>query len=70
MPFEGVSAMERRQAFVAAAREEGANVRELCRRFTISPTTGYKWLGRAAGGEEEFCERSRRPQRSPDCRSS
>ena len=27
-------------------REE-INLRELCRRFGISPTTGYKWLGRS-----------------------
>lgn len=49
MQFEGMSAMEQRQAFVAAARGERANVRELCRGFTISPATGYKWLGQAGG---------------------
>ena len=30
--------------FVMLAVHPGANIRELCRRFTISPTTGYKWL--------------------------
>ena len=28
------------------AERPGANIRELCRRFAISPTTGYKWLRR------------------------
>jgi transposase InsO family protein len=63
MPFRGVSAMEQRAAFVAAAGHEGANVRAACRSFGISPTTGYKWLRRAVSGE--LCERSRRPQHSP-----
>ena len=54
---------EQREAFVAAAGVEGANVRAACRAFGISPTTGYKWLGRAAGGDIE--ERSRRPRHSP-----
>ena len=66
MPFRGVSLMDQRTAFVSAARIAGANVRELCRTYAISPTTGYKWLDRAgvgvAGG---LADRSRRPHRSP-----
>jgi transposase InsO family protein len=54
---------EQRAAFVAAAGVEGANVRAACRAFGISPTTGYKWLARAAVGDIE--ERSRRPHGSP-----
>lgn len=47
---------------------EGSNVRELCRRFGISPTTGYKWLARHAGeGRPGLHDRSRRPVRSPGC---
>jgi transposase InsO family protein len=66
MPFVGVSAMERRIAFVQAARAEGANVRGLCRAYGISWTTGYKWLGRSAAiGEAGLHARSRRPHRSP-----
>jgi transposase InsO family protein len=38
----------------------------LCRRFQISPKTGYKWLTRyAANGEGGLSDRSRRPQSSP-----
>ena len=46
MPWEEVSVMSQRKEFVKLAQAEGANVRELCRRFGISPTTGYKRLSR------------------------
>jgi transposase InsO family protein len=58
--------MEQRREFVRLALEEGANRRELCRRFGISAQTGYKWLGRFAEGEAELVERSRRPHASPN----
>lgn len=62
MPFREVSRMEARLDFVRLACAEGANVRMLCRRFGISPTTGYKWLERhAAHGVEGLREASRRP---------
>jgi transposase-like protein len=35
-----------RLEFVQLALHEGSNRRELCRRFEISPKTGYKWLKR------------------------
>lgn len=57
-----------RQEFVCLARQEGANVRALCRQFGISPKTGYKWLGRfeaAAGAAQALHDRSRRPLSSP-----
>jgi transposase InsO family protein len=63
MPFRGVSMQDQREAFLAVAGREGANVRAACRAFGISPTTGYKWLGRAAAGS--VGERSRRPRHSP-----
>src|SRR5437667_42618 len=66
MPFRGVSLMDQRGAFVSAARIAGANVRELCRTYAISPTTGYKWLDRAGvGAAGGLADRSRRPHRSP-----
>ena len=65
MPWREVSVMEERREFVRLARQEGANRRELCRRFGIHPDTGYKWLGRFAGGDEGLCDRSRRPHSSP-----
>jgi transposase-like protein len=46
MPWEQVSIMDQRREFVQLAMQEGANRRELCRRFHIHPSTGYKWLGR------------------------
>jgi transposase InsO family protein len=66
MPWKQVSAMDQREEFVRLALLEGANRRELCRRFGISAETGYKWLGRFAAGEVEgFADRSRRPLVSP-----
>jgi transposase InsO family protein len=56
--------MDQRREFVGLAMQEGANRRELCRRFGIHPTTGYKWLGRSVAGEE-LVDRSRRPVSSP-----
>jgi transposase InsO family protein len=66
MPFQGVSVVEQRKLFVASARSEGANIRGLCRAYGISPTTGYKWLGRVEASDAAgFDARSRRPHRSP-----
>src|SRR5579863_5255523 len=55
--------MDERREFVRMALLEGANRRELCRRFGIHPDTGYKWLGRWDCGE--LTDRSRRPHSSP-----
>ncbi|WP_348528017.1 helix-turn-helix domain-containing protein, partial [Mesorhizobium sp.] len=66
MPFYEVSMMDRKREFVEFASREWANVRELCRRFGISPTTGYKWLERyRSEGPAGLVERSRRPHLSP-----
>lgn len=66
MPWQEVSTMLLRQEFVMLAMQEGANTRELCRRFGVSPKTGYKWLGRyAAGGASALADQSRRPRHSP-----
>ena len=66
MPFYEVSAMDQKREFAEFALSEGANVRELCRRFGISPTTGYKWLERyRSAGLAGLSERSRRPHASP-----
>jgi transposase InsO family protein len=64
MPWREVSIMDQRREFVRLAMQEGANRRELCRRFGISPQTGYKWLARAAG-DGGLKDRSRRPLCSP-----
>jgi transposase InsO family protein len=64
MPWREVSIMDQRREFVRLANQEGANRRELCRRFGIHPDTGYKWLGRWAA-DEELADRCRRPHSSP-----
>lgn len=58
--------MSERLEFVLLAQQPGANVRALCRRFTISPKTGYKWLKRFDRSDPPgLADRSRRPKRSP-----
>src|SRR3954465_472361 len=67
MPFRKVSAMESRTEFVKLACQKEANVRQLCRRYQISPATAYKWIRRyQESGEEGLAERSRRPRNSPN----
>jgi transposase InsO family protein len=58
--------MNLREEFVLLARQEGANRRELCRRFGVSPQTAYKWLARfESQGRAGLVDRSRRPESSP-----
>ena len=64
MPWRRVSVMDQRREFVRLAVQEGANRRELCRRFGIHPATGYKWIGRWQAGRD-VADRSRRPHESP-----
>jgi transposase InsO family protein len=64
MPWREVSIVTQRREFVGLAMQEGANRRELCRRFGIHPDTGYKWIGRFAA-DGELADRSRRPHSSP-----
>lgn len=67
MPWKEVSAVSLRLEFVHLARQPGANIRELCRRFDIAPKTAYKWLARFQDqGAHGLLDRSRRPARSPD----
>ena|SRR5271166_3097010 len=66
MPFREVSAMDQKRELVTFAAMEGANIRELCRRFGISAPTAYGWLGRyREEGLAGLVERSRRPKSSP-----
>jgi len=65
MPWREVSVMDERREFVRLALQEGANRRELCRRFGIHPDTAYKWLRRFEAGDHELADRSRRPLTSP-----
>ena len=66
MPWQELSIVDQREEFVRLALTPGANKRELCRRFGISRSKGYKWLGRyAAEGRAGLCDRPRRPHHSP-----
>jgi transposase InsO family protein len=59
--------MSERWDFMTLFAQDGVNRRELCRRFQISPTLGYRLLERyrqdGAGG---LVDRSSRPQHSPE----
>ena len=70
MPWKVREVMSLRREFVRLATQPGSNTRELCRRFGISPRTGYKWLKRFA--EQWDAGLRNRPRRStgPDARSS
>lgn len=58
--------MSQRLEFVRFAMSDTANIRSLCRRFTISPRTAYKWIHRyQEGGADALQDCSRRPQHSP-----
>jgi transposase InsO family protein len=66
MPWGEVTVPSLRLEFVSLAGQPEANVRQLCRRFGISPKTGYKWLARfAEEGSVGLADRSRRPRHSP-----
>jgi transposase InsO family protein len=60
LPWSQYTVVDQREEFVSFARQPGANISELCRRFAISRKTGYKWLGR-----ESCDDLSRRPLSSP-----
>lgn len=64
MPWKEVSAMSARIEFLDLARQPGANVSQLARRFEVSRKTAYKWLGRDRAGES-ISNRSRKPSTSP-----
>ncbi|WP_281892975.1 helix-turn-helix domain-containing protein, partial [Pseudomonas atacamensis] len=62
MSWQEVSTVQLRSEFVLLARQEGANVRQLCRRYNISPSTAYKWLSRFENlGAQGLIDQSRRP---------
>jgi transposase InsO family protein len=66
MPFKECSLMDQREEFCRLALLPGTNVRELCRRWGVSSTAGYKWLRRyRAEGAGGLADRSRRPKSSP-----
>jgi len=66
MPWASRTIIGARREFVVLAQSSNANVRELCRRFNISPKTAYKFLNRfRAMGEDGLQDFSRRPLHCP-----
>ena len=66
MPWKEVLPMEQRVSFVLEVQKQEKSFAALCRGFSISRKTGYKWWERFRElGLKGLGERSRRPQRSP-----
>jgi transposase InsO family protein len=66
MPWKVSSPMSQRLEFVTLASAEGANLRRLCRHFSVSPTTAYKWIARfSRQGAAGLSDHARRPHHSP-----
>jgi len=67
MPWTKVTEMSLKREFIYFALQEAEPFTSLCRRFKISPKTGYKLLNRFREfGEEGLEEKSRRPLSSPN----
>jgi len=66
VPWQEMSAVDAREAFVWEYLEGLDSMTELCERHGISRQTGYLWVGRyAVGGIAGLQARSRRPHHSP-----
>jgi transposase InsO family protein len=66
MSWKEITPMTERRELVSFARQQQANVSELCRRYGVSRKTAYKWMGRSATGEPHWeMDKSRRPHASP-----
>ena len=66
MPWNEVSIMGQREEFVGLASQPDSNIRFLCRRYQVSPTTAYKLLHRyRERGRDGLLDESRRPEHSP-----
>jgi transposase InsO family protein len=66
VPWMEKSIMEQRREFVMLFEQEGVDRRALCRRFRVSPQTGYALVQRyRQEGLTGLSDRSRRPTRSP-----
>jgi transposase InsO family protein len=65
MPWKVSSVIEQRRELVELAGKGHLPFRALCRRFGISPRTGYKWQARyRRQGPQGLADRSRRPHRT------
>lgn len=62
MPWKARSGLDERKDFVKEWEKGEEGLAELCRRYSISRVTGYKWVARyQEEGEEGLRERSRAP---------
>jgi transposase InsO family protein len=59
--------MDERQRFVREYHRQAVSFSELCRQFTVSRKTGYKWVDRSEEeGKEGLLDRSRAPLEHPN----
>lgn len=66
MPWKEKTVMDLRLEFCTLVLSSNVPFAQLCRRFSISRKTGYKWLNRySAQGRTGLEDRSRRPHSSP-----
>jgi len=66
MPWKEVSIMAMRKEFISLAKTRQISIRQMCHRYGISPTTGYKWIRRFdEKGNDGLKDLSRRPFHSP-----
>lgn len=66
MPWKARRALDERKAFLRDWSRQEDSLAELCRRYSISRPTGYKWIARfSAEGEAGLEERSRAPLHHP-----
>ena len=66
MPWKEVNAVDLRREFVILAQHKTCDFSELCRRYSISRKTGYKWLKRyVKNGLDGLEDCSRRPLNQP-----
>ncbi len=67
MPWRETSPMDQRLQFISDYLRNAWSMTELCERYEISRTTGYKWFGRYENeGPLGLLDRSRRPHHSPN----
>lgn len=71
MPWKETCTMNERKAFIEAWLSQTFSIRELCRRFGITPKTGHKWINRfkaegMMGLEDRSRARHTQAHRTPD----
>lgn len=68
MPWKEVKPMDQKLRFISDYLKDYFTIAELCERYGISRTTGYKWINRyrASGRPDALFEVSRRPHSSPN----